>query len=219
MLYIAENLKNLRRDKGWTQEETAEILGLSAQSVSKWERGETLPDITLLPSLANLFAVSVDELLGMDKINDAKALIAVFTEGHRLIRAGMTADAAAIYTAALKTFPNDAGLMTDLAMAMALCNTPNNLEQAVALCRRVLADTGENADVRNGKIRHTARAALCYIHMLEKDKTAALAVARNLPHTRESREVIVEQIEADMPVSEIVKYLTIVATGDCCDRP
>jgi len=215
MLHIAENLKNLRRDKGWTQEEVAETLGLSAQSVSKWERGETLPDITLLPSLANLFAVSVDELLGMDKINDARALVDVFTKGHRLIRAGKAADAVAIYTAALKTFPNDAGLMTDLAMALALCNTADALKQAIVLCQRVLAEDGANA--RKGKIHHTARAALCYIHMLEGDKTAALAMARNLPHTRESREVIVEQIEADMHAGEIVKHLTIVATGDCCD--
>ena len=56
MLYIAENLRKLRKEKNLTQEVVAEMLGVSAQSVNKWERGDTLPDITLLPALANLSA-------------------------------------------------------------------------------------------------------------------------------------------------------------------
>jgi len=43
-----------------TQEDVSEILGVSPQSVSKWERGDTYPDITLLPSLANLYNTSID---------------------------------------------------------------------------------------------------------------------------------------------------------------
>ncbi len=51
-----------------TQEDVAEFLGITPQSVSKWERGESYPDITLLPALANIFETSVDLLLGMDTI-------------------------------------------------------------------------------------------------------------------------------------------------------
>lgn len=70
MLFISENLKYLRKQKDLTQEEVAEMIGVSAQSVSKWERGDTFPDITLLPALANLYKTSVDAIIGMDKIND-----------------------------------------------------------------------------------------------------------------------------------------------------
>ncbi|MCL2665185.1 MAG: helix-turn-helix domain-containing protein [Defluviitaleaceae bacterium] len=56
MLHIAENLKTLRKGKDLTQEEAAEILGVSPQSVSKWERGTAYPDIALLPALAKEFA-------------------------------------------------------------------------------------------------------------------------------------------------------------------
>lgn len=53
----------LRRRKGMKQEELAEKLGVSPQAVSKWENNQTCPDIALLPKLAQLLDVSVDELL------------------------------------------------------------------------------------------------------------------------------------------------------------
>ena len=64
-LSLGENIKRKRIERKLTQEEVATHLGVSFQSVSKWERGEGYPDIELLPSLANYFDVSVDELLGM----------------------------------------------------------------------------------------------------------------------------------------------------------
>ena len=70
MLYIAENLKRLRKERHMTQENVADALGISTQSVSKWEREESYPDITLLPALANLYQTSVDTILGLEQIND-----------------------------------------------------------------------------------------------------------------------------------------------------
>ncbi len=64
-LKIAE----LRKLKGISQQELAEYLGVSFQSVSKWETGATMPDITLLPDIAEYFKVSVDELLGLKPLH------------------------------------------------------------------------------------------------------------------------------------------------------
>lgn len=61
---INEQITFLRKQKGITQEELAQVLGVTNQSVSKWESGSCCPDIQLLPELANYFSVSVDELLG-----------------------------------------------------------------------------------------------------------------------------------------------------------
>lgn len=61
---IGSYLQRLRHEKGLTQAELGERMGVSAQSVSAWERAESLPDTALLPQLALLYGVSVDEILG-----------------------------------------------------------------------------------------------------------------------------------------------------------
>lgn len=62
-LKIGEVIKKLRKDKGMTQEDLAQYVGVSTPAISKWESGTTYPDITILPILANLFEVSIDNLL------------------------------------------------------------------------------------------------------------------------------------------------------------
>lgn len=66
------NLKvaQLRRQLGMTQQELGDKLGISYQSVSKWENQVTMPDITQLPLLSRIFEVSVDELLGLKPLPD-----------------------------------------------------------------------------------------------------------------------------------------------------
>ena len=64
---IGENIKRLRKAKNVTQEQVAEVLGISVTAVSKWERCETYPDITLLFPLAHYFEVTLDELMGYDE--------------------------------------------------------------------------------------------------------------------------------------------------------
>lgn len=61
---IGKNIYLSRKIKGWTQEQLAESVGVSSVAVSKWERSVTIPDIEILCRLADLFSVSLDELLG-----------------------------------------------------------------------------------------------------------------------------------------------------------
>ena len=63
-----EKIKNLRLQKRLSQESLGELLGVSAQAVSKWEQGITSPDISLLPIIADCFGVTIDSLFeGMPK--------------------------------------------------------------------------------------------------------------------------------------------------------
>ena len=59
---FSENLRRLRQAKGYTQEQVADHLGVSPQSVSRWECGTTFPDILLLPAIAEHYCVTVDDL-------------------------------------------------------------------------------------------------------------------------------------------------------------
>lgn len=65
---IAENLQMLRKEKGLTQEQLAEIFGVTNQSISKWELGLSCPDITMLPKIAEFYSVTIDELIGYKPI-------------------------------------------------------------------------------------------------------------------------------------------------------
>lgn len=60
---IAKVLVKKRKDKGITQEELASYIGVSKASVSKWETGQSYPDITFLPQLAAYFNISMDALI------------------------------------------------------------------------------------------------------------------------------------------------------------
>lgn len=59
---FSKNLRRLRQAKGYTQEQVADHLGVSPQSVSRWETGATFPDILLLPTIAEHYCVTVDDL-------------------------------------------------------------------------------------------------------------------------------------------------------------
>lgn len=65
MTSVKLKIAELRKMRGISQQHLAEVLGVSFQSVSKWETGVTMPDITLLPSIAEFFNISVDQLLGL----------------------------------------------------------------------------------------------------------------------------------------------------------
>ena len=62
MTVFAKNLKRFRVAKSMTQEQAAEALGVSTQTVSRWECNTTLPDVTILPKIAALYCVTIDDL-------------------------------------------------------------------------------------------------------------------------------------------------------------
>lgn len=64
---FAEKLTILRRRRGWSQEELAAQIGVSRQAVSKWESGQSMPDLDKILILSDLFEVSTDTLLKSDR--------------------------------------------------------------------------------------------------------------------------------------------------------
>ena len=112
-LTLYENIKKLRKNKGMTQEELAEFLGVTVGAVSKWENGNNTPDIVMLTILADFFDVSVDVLLGyeisskrvkniVDEIN-SYTMKHMFMEAESIAKDGLSRyphDFTVVYTAA-----------------------------------------------------------------------------------------------------------------------
>lgn len=103
-IYFGENLKNLRKQRNLTQEKLADFLGISFQTVSKWERGDTYPDITTLPDIASFFKVSVDELLGINRAENEKEILERLREYDNLTDSELMTQ---IIEELRKKFPND----------------------------------------------------------------------------------------------------------------
>ncbi len=80
---FSENLKALRKTKGFTQEEIAIRLNVVRQTISKWEKGLSVPDADILIKIATLFDVSVSELLG-SKLEDEKDINIVAEQLSRI---------------------------------------------------------------------------------------------------------------------------------------
>ena len=82
-LTIGENIRNFRRKNDLTQEALADRLGVTYQSISRWENGTTYPDLELIPAISEVLGVTADELLGMPQIEKEKRAGETFDELRR----------------------------------------------------------------------------------------------------------------------------------------
>ncbi len=102
---ISEKIKELRKKNNMTQENLADYLCVSYQAISKWERGLTNPDLSLIVSLAKLFHVTTDELLGMNKLEPDKKKLeydALYEKAHKSEQLEIAQKAAREYPGELK---------------------------------------------------------------------------------------------------------------------
>ena len=143
-LYIAEAIRSLRKDRGITQEELAHALSVTTQAVSKWERGEGYPDITLLPDIAAYFRVTLDTLCGIDGQKQEREIASIisatsdasYAEGVKIAREGLT------------KYPRSVKLKRNLARALMGCTgkwTPPKevLEEVIGLYEDILHHSSE----------------------------------------------------------------------------
>ena len=204
MMYLSANLKKYRIMKELTQEDVAESLGITPQSVSKWERGESYPDITLLPALANIFETSVDLLLGMDTIRADETRRNIHKTAVEYQQSGDYAMAEKTYREALLSYPNDPGVLLGLAGVLAL---KGNTAEAIELMEKGLPLSA------NEKQKATMRAALCFLYLKAGSEDKANRLASQLPHMRESREVIQPLIREGMDDAAIDENVRKILLG------
>lgn len=205
MMFLSENLKKYRMKKELTQEDVAQMLGITPQSVSKWERGESYPDITLLPALANIFETSVDLLIGMDTIRAEETRYNIHKKAVAYQRSGDLDMAEQTYREALLIYPNKPGMILGLASTLAL---KGETEEAIELMERGLPIS------INEKQKATMRAALCFLYLKAGRADKAERLAGDLPHMRESREVIQPLIRQGLDDEQIDANIKMIILGD-----
>lgn len=224
-LYIDENLKKQRKLRGLTQEQLADILGVTFQSVSKWERSEGYPDIETLPVIANFFGITVDELMGMDRIKDTSEVDNILKTVSENAADGRIEENIALLEEAVKRFPNDYRLLSEYAYYLTFVNWDRggeayrkNCLKAIEISERILSECTDN------KIRGTVQANLCYNYQNAGQHEKAVEAVQKLPFMWESFEVVgVSILEGDelldlqqniiFSLMELM-YITLVGMSD-----
>ncbi len=110
---IGNKIKALRKVRGVTQEQLANAIGISFQAVSKWENNIALPDITLLPILANYFGISIDELFDFSLTEMENEIEKIVDEAYQF-RESDPEKSRKILNEGLKKYPENDILLNNL---------------------------------------------------------------------------------------------------------
>ena len=162
---IAESLKELRHARGNTQEELACHLGISGQAVSKWERGDGMPDITLLPYIASYYDTTVDHLLGCESVCRKQEVEAFEKQELVFINQGKRREGLSLCREMQKKYPNDETVLKWLMHDLYAVDRKENSAEIISLAERLLKS--DNHEYRYGALQMLA---LTYSALGEDEK-------------------------------------------------
>ncbi|MCL2772869.1 MAG: helix-turn-helix domain-containing protein [Oscillospiraceae bacterium] len=187
---FGETIKKLRRQKDMTQEQLAEYLNISTQAVSRWETNSSLPDITLIPMIANIFDVSADVLLGIDVTMKEKRIQDIIDSAEEYHRYGYNLEKAVeTLRIGLKEYPNSYKIMGNLMNFIYTNTAVKEIEEKSELTAEIIR-LGEKilSECTDDEIRHSAIQTLCYAYPLVGETEKALKLAYKMPKSNLSRE-------------------------------
>lgn len=186
-LSIGVNIKRKRLERNLTQEEVATHLAVSSQSISKWERGEGYPDIEMLPTLANYFGISVDELLGVSEPEKKNKYDKINAEWSANNKNGLHKANVEIMRDALRIFPNDPLLLVQLSTSLEkLDGTAQEkekyLRESIAVQEHII-NYCDDCEVRGATLYN-----ICFAYWKIGEREKAIAQAEKLPNLYKARE-------------------------------
>lgn len=194
-LKIGENIKRLRREKGFTQEQLAELLNVSCAAVSKWESSYTYSDITLLMPIANVFNITLDELLGYSASQMEEEIETLIKKYNQMQYDGHFEEATAMLCDARKKYPNDYRIMHLYMWNLAGGTADNdnrvlkkNCEEFTSICDCILDGCTDE------KIRLEAMTMKAKLLHANGNTKGALALLSNFPTWYESADQKSEQL-------------------------
>ncbi len=138
---LGEKIKLLRKQKNISQEVFANYLGISFQAVSKWENGNTMPDVTMLPAIASFFGVSIDALLDFNLYETEKKIEAIVDEHRKHIDTDRKKSQQIIRNG-LKKYPGNDIL---LACLIGILDLPGQSDEIISIAKSLAKSTKQDA--------------------------------------------------------------------------
>lgn len=216
-LTIGENIRNLCREKDMTQEELAAALGVTYQSVSRWETGACYPDLELLPELALLFGVTVDRLMGADRSIEAREVEGYLDRFQVALCRGDVETCIAVAREGVAAYPNNYALLNKLMYALFISgdddgNIPDWAENMATYDAEITA-LGERIMryCPDQNIRLEATARLAFNHCEQGRRAVGRAIYDTLPPAELCRE---NQIWWGLEEDEKADFLYRKVKGD-----
>lgn len=212
---LAANLRRLRTARGMTQSALAEQLGVSDRAVSRWERGASLPDVTMLSRLALTLGTSTDALLGVDPQRMQAEILRATEECTTLLNQGDAPGAVKMLRAKSAIYPNQPELMVYLARALLALKTEDAAREALTLCRAA-ASSGTPAGgtpMRLSTIFGCKQVMAHALHRLGKPEQAAQLVEDEMPALWVSRELLLPRFAPPERAERIRRSNVGILTG------
>lgn len=191
-IYFSEIFKKLRKERDLTQETLADYLGVSFQAVSKWERGESYPDIELLPEIAGYFGVSVDELLGVNRAENEKEILGIIEEFDNLTDSEKRHE---IIVKAIEKYPNDFRLQLRYMGDLAFRNNGKDYKEYLPKIKAIYANIQNNCRVDTVRIC-AKRYLAAYYNTLAYYKDSGIThkdceeILKEMPYMRDGQEFL-----------------------------
>ena len=191
-IYFSENVKRFRKERDLTQEALADFLGVSFQTISKWERGESYPDISFLPVIADFFSVSTDTLLGVDKARDEKEILKIIEEYDNLTDEVLKHD---IIIDAIKRFPNDFRIQLRYMGDLAFKNNGTDFKECLPKIKAIYSNIQNNCKVDTIRICSKRYLAAYYSTLSEYDNSGITfedceKIINEMPYMRDGQEFL-----------------------------
>lgn len=168
---IGTKIKELRKQRGITQEQLANSIGISFQAVSKWENNLALPDISLAPILASYFGVSMDDLFDFHLTELEQKVDAICKEAYQY-RESDPEKSRAILEEGLKTYPDNDIILNNLLYVINYTEKP---DETIAIAGK-LSETTRESDVKYDALRF-----LAYAYKAKGDIDSAKAALEQIP--------------------------------------
>ena len=141
MIKLGEKIKSLRKQKNISQEVFANYLGVSFQAVSKWETGNTMPDITMIPAIASFFGVSTDELFDFNLFEIEKQVDEICNEAYKY-RFTDGAKSERILRKGLQRFPGNDIILNNLLYTL---DYKTRADEVISLCKTLIESTKDDS--------------------------------------------------------------------------